>query len=136
MKKVFKGILKGNVYKEPQIIKNQEKGGQGGWLLGYFAKKPFCTKEFEIKFGNHKKGDRKKTIGCNKKAKTITVLIKGKFLINFHRKNKKIFKRVLLKRRGEFVFYEPKMAHSWQALEKSLTLAIRWPSIRGDQKEL
>ena len=136
MKKVSEKIIIGNVYKEPQIQKSQGKGGQGGWVFGCFAKKPFYNRLFEIKISNHKKGKHKETIAFNKKAKTFVMLIQGEMLIKFYNKNKKIFKKIILKKPGDFVFYNPGVAHDWIAIKSTRTLVARWPSIPKDQEEL
>lgn len=136
MKKVSEKIIIGNVYKEPQIQKARERGGQGGWVFGCFAKKPFYNKLFEVKLSNHKKGKGKKNISFNKKAKTFAVLIKGEILINFYSKDKKLFKKIILKKPGDFVFYNPGVAHDWIAIKNTRTLVIRWPSVPKDQEEL
>lgn len=134
MKQVAKGLLAGNVYKESQIQKPRKKGGQDGWIFGWFAKEPFYTEEFEVKLGDHKKGKRKKKIAFNEKSKTFVVLINGKMLINFYKKNKKLFKKVTLEKAGDFIFYDSKIGHDWVAVKHCRTLTIRWPSIKNDQK--
>jgi hypothetical protein len=137
MKKNTTRIISGNIYKEPQIKKPQENGGQGGWVFGWFAKFPkkeFCTTKFEVKLGDHHKGKKKKGIGFNNKAKTFVVLIKGKMKISFYKKTKILLKDVVLEKPGDFVFYNYGVAHDWIAIKKTRTLTIRWPSIPNDQK--
>lgn len=131
---LIKKIKRGNVYKESKIQDPKEKGGQGGWVFGWFAKKPFKTEEFEIKFGNHKKGERKKDLAFNEKAKTFVVLIEGEMQINFYTTNNKPLK-VILKEEGDSVFYEAGVVHDWIAIKKSRTITIRWPSIPDDQNK-
>jgi len=133
---MYKKIIKGNIYKDEQIQKPQEKRGQGGWVLGWFAKIPFKTKEFEIKLGDHKKGKKKKTIAFNNEAKTLTILIRGKMSTNFYNKKGVFIKRIILKNPGDYNFYNSGIAHSWIALKKSRTLTIRWPSVENDQKQI
>ncbi len=76
----------------------------------------------------HKKGEEKKEIVANKKAKTISILIKGKFLIRFPEDNKD----VLLSEIGEYVFWDSMVYHNSEALEDSIVMTIRWPSITND----
>ena len=64
------------------------------------------------------------------KAKTISILIKGKFLLIFPEENKEI----VLEKQGDFVFWDSKVYHGSEALEDSTVLTIRWPSIPNDQK--
>lgn len=129
---MYKKIIKGNIYKDKQIQKPQEKRGQGGWVLGRFAQAPFKTKEFEIKLGKHKKGKKKEDIVFNNKAKTLVILIRGEMLTNFYNKKGVFIKKIILKNPGDFNFYNSGIAHDWIALKNSRTITIRWPSIRND----
>jgi len=126
MKKICKEIITGNINKESRVIKKQR-----GWIFGCFNDKKsiFYTKDFEIKWAKHKKGEFKKITAQNNKASTFGILIYGKMLIKFPLNNKE----VLLEKEGDFIFYEPKIFHTWIAKKNSFILIIRWPSILNDQ---
>ena len=139
MSKTFKEIINGNLHNEPEIMTPREGGGYEGWFFGHFIKEGSkfsqChTKDFEIKWGVHPKGKQKKRPGYNKKARTFTILIHGKFLVTFFRDNKK--EEFLLEKAGDYILYPPKISHTWLAKEDSLTFTIRWPSVPNDQKRV
>ena len=102
-----------------------------GWFMGYFMDDGSCfkTKDFEIKWGEHKAGEEKPKVGTQKIAKTLTIIIEGKFKVNFPKENKKI----ILTKKGDYLFYDAGVAHSWRAIENTTIISIRWPSIPGDQ---
>jgi quercetin dioxygenase-like cupin family protein len=35
---------------------------------------------------------------------------------------------------GDYIWFDAGVAHVWEALEDSVSVVIRWPSIPGDQK--
>jgi len=90
---------------------------------------PFKNDDFEVKWGVHPKGDKKDIAGMNIKAKTLSILIKGKFLVSFPDDGEE----VILGNQGDYVYFENGIYHGSEALEDSVVLTIRWPSIGGDQ---
>ncbi len=133
---MLKKIIQGNFLKDRNIQKSRKLGGQGGWILGHFAKIPFKLKGFEVKYDVKKKGEKKEFIAYNEKAKTLVILIKGKMLINLYSKGGELIKKIILAEVGDYNFFDAGIAHDWIALKDSLTIAIRWPSIPNDQKNL
>lgn len=105
-----------------------------GWFIGHFIENNefFKTQDFEVAWKVHKKGDKNESIAKNKIAKTLSVLIKGKCLWTFPEKNNQI----ILENEGDYIFWDSGIAHSWEILEDSTILTIRWPSINGDQSGL
>jgi len=103
-----------------------------GWVMGHFVEpaSPLCTEDVEVKWGEHKKGETKNAVGANQQAKTLAILIFGKWLI----KLPEIPKDIVLEKQGDYLLFEPGVAHSWEALEDSLVLTIRWPSLPNDQQ--
>jgi hypothetical protein len=116
-------IIRGN-------LNNQEDKEKRGWFIGHFIieNKYFNNKDFEVRWFNHKKGDKKAEIVANKSAKTLSILIKGKFSIKFSKDKKEI----ILSKSGDYVFWDSGIYHSSEALEDSTILTIRWPSISDD----
>ncbi len=100
------------------------------WVMGHFMPpdSPLQTNDLEIKWGKHKKGEAKKSSGTNKRAKTLAILIEGKVLLTFDDE------KVILKEKGDYVYWDSGVIHSWEVLKDSLIITIRWPSIPGDQK--
>jgi len=113
-------ILTGNFNKESQPHK--------GWIIGYFmdSSSPFHNKDFEIKWGKHKKGTvfaAKKTPPDNQRS-SLSILIYGKYLVKFPL----IEKEILLVNEGDYIFYKPNVPHTAEAQKNTLILTIRWPS--------
>ncbi|HIG94573.1 MAG TPA: signal peptidase I [Nanoarchaeota archaeon] len=119
-------IISGNINND---IKNNPK--KNGWFMGHFMNdnSPFKNSDFEIKWGNHKKGIIKPILGLNKTAKTMSILISGKVLIKFTEE-----KEVILSKQGDYVFWGAGIYHGSEALTDAVTLTIRWPSIPNDQE--
>lgn len=120
----MKKIIQGNL--------NHNKIIERGWFLGHFIKEgsPFKTDAFELQWRKLKAGEEKPALGTQKVAKTIGILVYGKFEFSFPDKNKKI----TIDKEGDFVFYDAGITHSWRVIEDTLLISIRWPSIPGDQK--
>jgi hypothetical protein len=123
----MKQITSGN-FKDIIVKKNGDL-----WVMGHFVEEdsPFHTKDLEIKWGLHHAGESKGSIGTNTKSKTLTILIRGKVSLKFPEQNREI----ILEKEGDYVYYDKGVSHNWSVLEESLTIAIRWPSIPGDQKK-
>lgn len=111
---------------------NDKLTSHRGWVVGHFMEEdsPFNTKNVEIKWGKHKSGEYKEFVAKNEKAKTLTILIRGKFTLIFGNK------KIILHKEGDYCFWESGVSHSWVADEDSLVLTIRWPSLPDDQKNL
>lgn len=122
-------IIVGNL--EEERAKNPKRRG---WFIGHFIEPDsvFKNNDFEVRWGVHKKGPERAIPAMHKKAKTISILVKGRFAIRFPKKNKE----VILSKVGDFVFFDAKIYHTSEALTDSIILTIRWPSISGNQKTL
>jgi len=120
MKAIINGNLKNTV----------DKGKSNTWIMGHFIDpdSPFHNKDFEIKWHSLKKGESKDILGANTKSKSLSILIRGKFSLKFSEK-----KEIILDREGDYVYWGPGVSHTWTALEESLVITIRWPSIPNDQ---
>lgn len=117
-------IIKGNL--------NQNDPKRRGWFAGNFMDEgsPFKTDAFELQWRKLKAGEEKTALGTQKVAKTIGILVYGKFEFSFPDVNKKI----TIEKEGDFVYYDAGVTHSWKVLEDTLLVSIRWPSIPNDQK--
>jgi hypothetical protein len=111
---------------------NQNDPKRRGWFARHFMDEgsPFKTDDFEMQWRKLKAGEEKPALGTQKVAKTIGILVYGKFEFNFPDENKKI----TLSKEGEFVFFDAGVTHSWKVHQDTLLISIRWPSIPGDQK--
>lgn len=99
-----------------------------GWFIGSFIDKesPFNTNDFEVKWVERKKGESKENINPPvDEQKTLSILISGKFKIEFlDTKETKLFEIP-----GEYIYYQPTVPHKVTALEDTVMIVIRWPSI-------
>jgi len=100
------------------------------WVIGHFIEPdhPFCINDFEVKWGNHQKGESKSAVASSAKSKSLCILISGKISLSFPDHNES----VILQHRGDYVFWDKGVSHRWSVLENSLVLTIRWPSIPSD----
>ena len=113
---------------------DQDKDKYRGWVVGHFIDNtsPLCTSDLEIKWSRHRKGDKKETIATNQTAKTLFILISGKFKFKFPNSDQK---EVVIEREADYVFYDAGVPHAWEVLEDCLAINIRWPSVPNDQDE-
>jgi mannose-6-phosphate isomerase-like protein (cupin superfamily) len=97
-----------------------------GWLLGHFkpADDPRHSDDVEIKWAIHPKDDQRQQWVANEKRTAVLMLISGQFRVELPGRT------VLLSQQGDYVVFHG-VNHSWHAEEKSVVLAIRWPSIPG-----
>lgn len=117
-------VLKGNLYEE-----EKEKPENKGWLMGHFVREPgFRNEHVEVKWSTHKKGWAKGFAAANRSAKSLSVLISGRFILTFPDDNKEI----VLSKPGDYCFWSEGVQHSSAAPEESVVLTIRWPSIPDD----
>jgi hypothetical protein len=82
----------------------------------------------ELKAGATKRGGP----ACNRTAKTICILISGHLRINF----RDYQETADLREQGDFVYFPQGVYHYWEAVEPTVTMTLRWPSVRGDQEPL
>jgi hypothetical protein len=106
-----------------------------GWVIGYFTdpEHDFHEHDFEMQWTELRAG-RKKHGGParNKTAKTMCILISGHLRLKFAGSREVVH----LEKQGDYVYFPPGVFHYWVAVEKTVTMTLRWPSIRGDQESL
>ena len=99
-----------------------------GWLLGHFiepGETVRATGALEVKWGIHSFGERRAGWTEGEERTTMVVLISGRFRVDL------AVGEVLLERQGDYLVWGPGIEHSWEALEDSVVLTIRWPSLPG-----
>jgi hypothetical protein len=122
----MKGVSKGNASKLYTKKNN-------GWFVGFFINDdPFRqTGNVEVKWKKHQPCGEDKPFEANHSAKSMSILIKGKFQFQF--KRGKRLKKVKLKKRGDYVIWLPNVEHRGYARKKNtIMLTLRWPSLHGD----
>jgi hypothetical protein len=104
-----------------------------GWVMGHFltpTDDPRSTPLLEVKWGVHKAGESRQQWAMNVEATTLSILIKGRFCLQFPEQE------VILCHEGDYVLWLPGVPHTWSAEEDSTILTVRWPSKSGDSVEV
>lgn len=97
-----------------------------GWLLGHFIKPADgvrTTETLEVKWGIHPAGDKRAGWATDEERTTLLILVSGKFRIDLSVGPK------ILERQGDYATWGTGIDHSWEALEDSVVITVRWPSI-------
>jgi hypothetical protein len=103
-----------------------------GWNVGHFVTGPRHSFDTEVKLAHHDPGPAGKGWSVCDIATTLSVLISGKFQIEFRTGTDAEIETVLLEPQGDYVIFGSGMQHRSTALEKSVFLTVRWPSLRDD----
>ena len=117
---------------QPKIVFGNadiEGATRWGWFIGHFVTPtddPRSTSDLEVKWGVHPAGEGRSQWGMNAQATTLSILIKGRFRVQFPDRE------VVLSREGDYVLWSPGVPHCWLAEEDSTILSVRWPSQPGD----
>lgn len=103
-----------------------------GWPLGYFKPDGDLrrTGAFEVKWGRHRAGESRSEWVRGDDRLTVMVLISGRFGLTFERGSDA--QQVVLEKPGAYVVWEG-VDHTWQALEDTVIVTVRSPSISGYQ---
>jgi hypothetical protein len=110
-----------------------EGANRWGWFLGHFitpTDDPRSTPILEVKWGVHKAGDGRNQWATNVEATTLSILINGRFRLQFPEQE------FVLSREGDYVLWCPGVPHYWSAEEDSTVLTVRWPSKPEDSREI
>ncbi len=102
-----------------------------GWFVGHFitpSDDPRSTPLLEVKGGVHKAGDGRTQWATNVEATTLSILIKGRFRLQFPEQE------FVLSREGDYVLWSPGVPHYWVAEANSTVVTVRWPSKPKDSK--
>jgi len=111
-------------------IGNAARDGKNGWFVGHFAPHDFGLirqESVEIKWAHHPKGDRRPSFGQWPKATTIAILVSGHFITRVRLPDG--LHEILLRDPGDYIAFGPGVDHSWEAVEESLVITVRFPSI-------
>src|SRR5437764_10896536 len=106
----------------------------GGWFIGHFiADDPLRkTADVEVKWGIHPKGQKNHGgFLSNRTAKTMSVLVSGNFRLWF--RDGDTVEQIDLDAPGKYALWMPGVPHDWEALQDSVVLTVRWPSLPKDQ---
>ena len=111
---------------------NAESQAHRGWFIGHFMEpgSPFYNQDFEIKWGRHKKGEHRDTVSHGREVNSLAILVYGKELV----KIPSLGKEILMEKEGDYLFIGEGIDHTWEMLEDTLVLTVRWPSIPAEKK--
>jgi quercetin dioxygenase-like cupin family protein len=96
-----------------------------GWLLGHFidpAEGVRSTKDVEVKWATHPAGDKRPEWTADDRRTTLVLLVDGHFRVQLTEGS------ATLVRQGDYILWGPGIDHTWEALEDSIVLTVRWPS--------
>lgn len=121
---------------QPKVVfgnAHVEGASRWGWFLGHFVTPPDDPRSssiLEVKWSDHKAGDGRPEWAMNIEATTLSILIRGRFCLQFPEQE------FLLSREGDYVLWSPGVSHCWSAEFDSTVLTIRWPSMPRDSIEV
>lgn len=102
------------------------------WFVGRFVRGLRRSEDLEVKWGVHPRGQTNGKFAANQRARTLSILIEGKFRLTF-RKGLST-RKIVLRKAGDFVQWDGGIGHDWCAMEDSIVLTVRWPSLPDDQR--
>ena len=96
-----------------------------GWLVGHFidpSEGVRASKDVEVKWFNHPAGDKRVEWTSDDQRTTLVLLVQGHFRVDLTEGPAE------LSRQGDYVMWGPGIDHSWEAIEDSVVMTVRWPS--------
>ncbi|MFD4638411.1 signal peptidase I [Lentzea sp. NPDC058436] len=96
-----------------------------GWLVGHFidpSEGVRSSKDVEVKWFTHPAGDKRVEWTSDDQRTTLVLLVKGHFRVDLTEGP------AVLSRQGDYVMWGPGIDHSWEAIEDSVVMTVRWPS--------
>jgi hypothetical protein len=95
-----------------------------GWLVGHFIDPSSIrhSEGVEVKWALHPRGQTRSEWVTGEVRTTFHLLISGRFRVRLPDED------VTLTEQGDYVMWGPGVDHSYEALEDSVVLVVRWPS--------
>lgn len=99
------------------------------WLLGHFMPEgtELHSKEVEVKWAALTAGQERAEWAPAEPIMTLNVLIRGKLQTVFRHNGEE--KTVEQDREGDYIVWKG-IEHTWKAIEDSVCISVRWPSVR------
>ena len=108
-----------------------------GWFIGRFISDDAYrqTHDVEVKWGIHAPGQSNDNFAADRLARSMSVLIRGRFRLTFRRDNQT--EDIILENEGDYAVWLPGLEHTWVAEGEAETviLTVRWPSYPVPQVE-
>ncbi len=98
-----------------------------GWFIGSFFDESLGlrrTKDVEVKWGIHPAGEERPEWVTGEARTTLSILVSGKWEMIFPDQT------VVLSKPGDFVMWGKGVEHKWRAIEDTVVMTVRWPSIK------
>ncbi|WP_018680276.1 hypothetical protein [Actinokineospora enzanensis] len=96
-----------------------------GWLVGHFidpAEGVRSSRDVEVKWATHPAGDKRPEWTADDRRTTLVLLVEGHFRISLTEGER------TLTHPGDYVMWGPGIDHTWEALDTSVVMTVRWPS--------
>lgn len=93
----------------------------GGWFIGDFQPTAVQTSAFEVAVKRYKQGDRE-AAHHHKLAEEITVIASGRVIMCGQEFGE-----------GAIIHLARNDSTSFEALEDTITVVVKWPSVKGDK---
>ena len=106
------------------MLKHKLKNMVGGWFIGNFDPCALQTKDFEVCYKTHKKGEQWPR-HVHKIAAEITLLVRGQMMMNDK-----------LVRPGDIITVEPGEAIKPTFITDCELVVVKTPSVPGDKYEV
>lgn len=97
-----------------------------GWIVGHFLDPSHgvrSTSDVEVKWATHPEGDKRAGWTTDDQRTTLVMLISGHFHVESTQGSATFTKP------GDYATWGPGVDHTWEALEESVVLTVRWPSV-------
>jgi len=100
------------------------------WLVGHFKDPTDVrhSKDVEVKWSTHPAGDERADWNDGVHTGTVLLLVAGRWELHLRRGGGPV-ETVTLVRPGDYVVWGPGVDHTWKALEESVMVTVRWPSL-------
>jgi GNAT superfamily N-acetyltransferase len=124
--KDFGGWLVGDI---PTWLAREDHSPQAtGKLRPVWHYGPRGSSQVEVKWGRHRPGERRPTGWTVPADKTtLSVLVQGEFILRFRDPGDPDFwVELRLQKEGDYVIWRESVPHTWEALQDSLVLTVRW----------
>lgn len=99
-----------------------------GWIVGHFidpSQGVRSSNDVEIKWATHARGEKRAEWTKDDQRTTVVMLIRGHFRVYLTGGS------TTMNRPGDYAMWGAGIDHSWEALENSVVVTIRWPSSVG-----
>jgi quercetin dioxygenase-like cupin family protein len=103
-----------------------------GWLVGHFVTERDArqTDEVEIGWRSFPAGQARPVWVRGEVRTTIVILVRGRFRVQFADADGDLG-AVTLEQEGDYATWPPGVDHCWEALEDTVMITVRWPSLSG-----